>query len=127
MDAIRKQARESGFVETVFGRRLYLPDIDSRNYQRRQYAERSAINAPMQGTAADIIKKAMIDLERQLVEESIDAKIIMQVHDELVLEVKDNSVDAVSELVTEAMGKAADLDVVLKVDLGVGENWDQAH
>ena len=127
MDAIRNQAKESGFVETVFGRRLYLPDIDSRNYQRRQYAERSAINAPMQGTAADIIKKAMIDLERQLVEESIDAKIIMQVHDELVLEVKDNSVDAVSELVTEAMGKAADLDVVLKVDLGVGENWDQAH
>ena len=127
MDAIRNQARESGFVETVFGRRLYLPDIDSRNYQRRQYAERSAINAPMQGTAADIIKKAMIDLERQLVEESIDAKIIMQVHDELVLEVKDNSVDAVSELVTEAMGKAADLDVALKVDLGVGENWDQAH
>ena len=127
MDAIRNQARESGFVETVFGRRLYLPDIDSHNYQRRQYAERSAINAPMQGTAADIIKKAMIDLERQLVEESIDAKIIMQVHDELVLEVKDNSVDAVSELVTEAMGKAADLDVVLKVDLGVGENWDKAH
>ena len=127
MDAIRNQARESGFVETVFGRRLYLPDIDSRNYQRRQYAERSAINAPMQGTAADIIKKAMIDLEQRLVEESIDAKIIMQVHDELVLEVKDNSVDAVSELVTEAMGKAADLDVVLKVDLGVGENWDKAH
>jgi DNA polymerase-1 len=127
MDAIRNQAKESGFVETVFGRRLYLPDIDSRNYQRRQYAERSAINAPMQGTAADIIKKAMIDLEQRLVEESIDAKIIMQVHDELVLEVKDNSVDAVSELVTEAMGKAADLDVALKVDLGVGENWDQAH
>jgi len=127
MDAIRNQARESGFVETVFGRRLYLPDIDSRNYQRRQYAERSAINAPMQGTAADIIKKAMIDLEQRLVAESINAKIIMQVHDELVLEVKDNSVDAVSELVTEAMGKAADLDVVLKVDLGVGENWDQAH
>ena len=127
MDAIRSQARKSGFVETVFGRRLYLPDIDSRNYQRRQYAERSAINAPMQGTAADIIKKAMIDLEQRLVEESIDAKIIMQVHDELVLEVKDNAVDAVSELVTEAMGKAADLDVALKVDLGVGENWDQAH
>jgi len=127
MDAIRNQAKESGFVETVFGRRLYLPDIDSRNYQRRQYAERSAINAPMQGTAADIIKKAMINLEQRLVTESIDAKIIMQVHDELVLEVKDNSVDAVSELVTEVMGKAADLDVALKVDLGVGENWDQAH
>ena len=127
MDAIRNQARESGFVETVFGRRLYLPDIDSRNYQRRQYAERSAINAPMQGTAADIIKKAMIDLEQRLVAESINAKIIMQVHDELVLEVEDSSVGAVSELVTEAMGKAADLDVVLKVDLGVGENWDQAH
>ena len=127
MDAIRNQARESGFVETVFGRRLYLPDIDSRNYQRRQYAERSAINAPMQGTAADIIKKAMIDLEQRLVAESINAKIIMQVHDELVLEVEDSSVGAVSEFVTEAMGKAADLDVVLKVDLGVGENWDQAH
>jgi len=127
MDAIRNQARESGFVETVFGRRLYLPDIDSRNYQRRQYAERSAINAPMQGTAADIIKKAMIDLEQRLVAESINAKIIMQVHDELVLEVEDSSVGAVSEFVTEAMGKAADLDVALKVDLGVGENWDQAH
>lgn len=127
MDTIRNQARESGFVETVFGRRLYLPDIDSRNYQRRQYAERSAINAPMQGTAADIIKKAMIDLEQRLVAESINAKIIMQVHDELVLEVEDSSVGAVSELVTEAMGKAADLDVALKVDLGVGENWDQAH
>ena len=127
MDAIRNQARESGFVETVFGRRLYLPDIDSRNYQRRQYAERSAINAPMQGTAADIIKKAMIDLEQRLVAESINAKIIMQVHDELVLEVEDSSVGAVSELVTEAMEKAADLDVALKVDLGVGENWDQAH
>jgi len=127
MDAIRDQAKEFGFVETVFGRRLYLPDIDSRNYQRRQYAERSAINAPMQGTAADIIKKAMIDLERRLVEESIDAKIIMQVHDELVLEVKENSVDVVSELVVDAMGKAADLDIALKVDLGVGENWDQAH
>ena len=127
MDAIRNQARESGFVETVFGRRLYLPDIDSRNYQRRQYAERSAINAPMQGTAADIIKKAMIDLEQRLVAEAINAKIIMQVHDELVLEVEDSSVGAVSEFVTEAMGKAADLDVALKVDLGVGENWDQAH
>ena len=127
MDAIRNQAKVSGFVETVFGRRLYLPDIDSRNYQRRQYAERSAINAPMQGTAADIIKKAMIDLEQRLVAESINAKIIMQVHDELVLEVKDNSVDVVSELVREAMEKAANLDVALKVDLGVGENWDQAH
>ena len=81
----------------------------------------------MQGTAADIIKKAMIDLEQRLVAESINAKIIMQVHDELVLEVEDSSVGAVSEFVTEAMGKAADLDVVLKVDLGVGENWDQAH
>jgi len=127
MDTIRNQAKESGFVETVFGRRLYLPDIDSSNYQRRQYAERSAINAPMQGTAADIIKRAMIDLEQRLVEQSINAKIIMQVHDELVLEVKNNSVDTVRELVTEAMGKAADLDVPLKVDLGVGKNWDQAH
>ena len=127
MDTIRNQAKKDGFVKTVFGRRLYLPDIDSSNYQRRQYAERSAINAPMQGTAADIIKRAMIDLQQRLAKESIDAKIIMQVHDELVLEVKDNSLDAVTELVTEAMGKAADLDVALKVDLGVGKNWDQAH
>ena len=81
----------------------------------------------MQGTAADIIKRAMIDLNQRLAKESMDAKIIMQVHDELVLEVKDNSLDAVSEIVTEAMGKAADLDVDLKVDLGVGKNWDQAH
>ena len=127
MDTIRNHAKKDGFVETVFGRRLYLPDIHSSNYQRRQYAERSAINAPMQGTAADIIKRAMIDLNQRLAKESMDAKIIMQVHDELVLEVKDNSLDAVSEIVTEAMGKAADLDVDLKVDLGVGKNWDQAH
>ena len=127
MDTIRNQAKKDGFVETVFGRRLYLPDINSSNYQRRQYAERSAINAPMQGTAADIIKKAMINLQQRLAKASMDAKIIMQVHDELVLEVKDNSLDAASKIVIEAMEKAADLDVDLKVDLGVGKNWDQAH
>ena len=127
MDTIRNQAKKDGFVETVFGRRLYLPDINSSNYQRRQYAERSAIKAPMQGTAADIIKKAMINLQQRLAKASMDAKIIMQVHDERVLEVKDNSLDAASKIVIEAMEKAADLDVDLKVDLGVGKNWDQAH
>ena len=127
MDRVRNQAKKDGFVETVFGRRLYLPDINSSNFQRRQYAERSAINAPMQGTAADIIKRAMIDLQQRLAKESIDAKIIMQVHDELVLEAKENSLNAVIEVVTETMGKAADLDVDLKVDLGFGKNWDQAH
>ena len=127
MDRVRNQAKKDGFVETVFGRRLYLPDINSSNFQRRQYAERSAINAPMQGTAADIIKIAMIDLQQRLAKESIDAKIIMQGHDELVLEANENSLNAVIEVVTETMGKAADLDVDLKVDLGFGKNWDQAH
>ena len=127
MESVVRQARESGFVETVFGRRLYLPDIDAKHYQRRQYAERSAINAPMQGTAADIIKKAMIDLQDQLEKYSREAKIIMQVHDELVLEVQDNAVETISSLVSQAMSQAADLEVALKVDVGVGNTWDEAH
>ena len=127
MESVVRQARESGFVETVYGRRLYLPDIDAKHYQRRQYAERSAINAPMQGTAADIIKKAMIDLQDQLEKYSREAKIIMQVHDELVLEVQDNAVETISSLVSQAMSQAADLEVALKVDVGVGNTWDEAH
>jgi DNA polymerase-1 len=127
MESAVRQARESGFVETVFGRRLYLPDIDAKHYQRRQYAKRSAINAPMQGTAADIIKKAMIELQDQLKDSSKEAKIIMQVHDELVLEVQDNAVEAISSLVSQVMSQAADLEVALKVDVGVGNTWDKAH
>ena len=127
MDDIRTRASEMGYVETVFGRRLYLPEINARNAQRRQYAERSAINAPMQGTAADIIKRAMISVHGWLQDEQPGARMIMQVHDELVFEVADGEVDAVTAKVTELMNGAAALDVALKVDVGVGSNWDEAH
>ena len=127
MDTIREKASEQGFVETVFGRRLYLPEINARNAQRRQYAERSAINAPMQGTAADIIKRAMLTVHDWLAESSLDTRMIMQVHDELVFEVPDNELDDVTERVIELMSGAAELSVPLKVDAGVGSNWDEAH
>ncbi len=127
MDETRAKARETGYVETVFGRRLYLPEINSRNYQRRQYAERSAINAPMQGTAADIIKRAMIAVEAWLGEDGLDARLIMQVHDELVLEVAAADVEAVSAGLTERMSRAGELDVPLKVETGAGESWEAAH
>ena len=127
MDDIRTRASEMGYVETVFRRRLYLPEINARNAQRRQYAERSAINAPMQGTAADIIKRAMISVHGWLQDEQPGARMIMQVHDELVFEVADGEVDAVTAKVTELMNGAAELDVALKVDVGVGSNWDEAH
>ena len=127
MEETKTQAREKGFVETVFGRRLYLPDIDSSNYQRRQYAERSAINAPMQGTAADLIKKAMVKLHKEIIEKSLQAKIIMQVHDELVLEASVDDLDEVSKLTEDIMSNIAKLDINLKVDIGIGDNWDQAH
>jgi DNA polymerase-1 len=127
MDITRTQAQEKGYVETVFGRRLYLPEINARQAPRRQYAERSAINGPMQGTAADIIKKAMIAVDAWLQEENIEARLIMQVHDELVLEVNQNAVDRVKAAVIELMNGAAELKVPLKVDVGVGDNWDEAH
>jgi len=127
MDDIRQQARERGFVETEFGRRLYLPEINDRNAQRRQYAERSAINAPMQGTAADIIKRAMVTVQDWLLDKKIPARMIMQVHDELVFEVDEKEVDSVREEIVAMMCAAADLTVPLKVDAGIGENWDQAH
>ena len=127
MDATRAQARESGYVETVYGRRLYLPDIRSGNAQLRQYAERSAINAPMQGTAADIIKRAMITVDAWCRSEDSAARLIMQVHDELVFEVDADAVDAVSAAVREHMVSAASLSVPLRVDVGVGANWDEAH
>ena len=127
MDGTREQAREDGFVSTVYGRRLYLPEIDSRNHQRRQYAERSAINAPMQGTAADIIKRAMIDVDRWLNSSGTDARVIMQVHDELVLEVAEGEAEEIAARIATLMESAAELKVPLKVDYGLGANWDEAH
>ena len=127
MDETRKQARDRGFVETVYGRRLYLPDIRSGNAATRQYAERSAINAPMQGTAADIIKRAMIAVDAWCAREDAPAHLIMQVHDELVLEVRSDAVDRVTEAVRERMTGAAELRVPLRVDIGTGANWDEAH
>ena len=127
MDETRAQAREQGYVETVFGRRLYLPDIRSGNQQTRQYAERSAINAPMQGTAADIIKRAMIAVDAWCAGGQAPARLIMQVHDELVLEVDAASVDTVVEEVRRCMTDAAALRVPLRVEIGSGANWDEAH
>ncbi len=127
MDRTREQAHTDGYVETLFGRRLYLPEINSRNGQRRQYAERTAINAPMQGTAADIIKRAMIRVHQALASSKLDALMIMQVHDELVFEVKSGQTDALSTLLHSEMESAAELDVPLLVDIGTGDNWDEAH
>ena len=128
MDNIRKQAHEDGYVETLFGRRLYLPEINARNKQLQQAAERTAINAPMQGTAADIIKFAMIEVERWLLAEYRDsARMTMQVHDELIIEVKEDAVEAVREGLIRRMSGAAKLAVPLLVEAGVGDNWDQAH
>jgi DNA polymerase-1 len=127
MDETRAQARELGYVETVFGRRLYLPEIRSRNAALRQYAERSAINAPMQGTAADIIKRAMIEVDAWLEKSQVRARLIMQVHDELVLEVADDDAEDTAGRLREHMISAAELAVPLKVDVGIGRNWDQAH
>jgi len=128
MDNIRKQAHEDGFVETLFGRRLYLPEINARNKQLQQAAERTAINAPMQGTAADIIKLAMIDVEDWLLTDHPDtARMTMQVHDELILEVKEDAVDEIREGLIKRMSGAAKLAVPLLVEAGVGDNWDQAH
>jgi DNA polymerase-1 len=127
MEETRRQARETGYVETVFGRRLYLPEIQSRNQALRQYAERSAINAPMQGTAADIIKRAMIEVDAWLQTSRLPARLIMQVHDELVLEVADRAIDTIVGQLRKHMAQAATLAVPLKVDVGIGLNWDQAH
>jgi DNA polymerase-1 len=127
MDETRSMAREQGFVETVFGRRLYLPDIRARNQQLRQYAERSAINAPMQGTAADLIKRAMIDVHDWLGRSGLGARLVMQVHDELVLEVPEAHADSVERGLRERMTAAAELRVPLKVDVGRGRHWDAAH
>ncbi|GIT40076.1 MAG: hypothetical protein Ct9H300mP8_12720 [Gammaproteobacteria bacterium] len=127
MDQIRARAADDGFVETVFGRRLYLPEINASNVPRRQAAERTAINAPMQGTAADIIKRAMLAVNERLKDSALDAKMVMQVHDELVFEVAEDDVEELVAVVEEAMTGAASLDVPLVVDTGVGINWDEAH
>jgi DNA polymerase-1 len=127
MDATREAARSQGYVETVFGRRLYLPEINARNAQHRQYAERTAINAPMQGSAADIIKRAMIAVDAALQTSQLDARVVMQVHDELVVEVSAAQVEALSALLVQRMESAAELRVPLVVDVGVGDNWDEAH
>ena len=127
MDNIRAQAHEQGYVETLLGRRLYLPEIKSKNATRRQYAERTAINAPMQGTAADIIKLAMISTDQWLFKEKPDAKMIMQVHDELVFEVAEDQLENCSNTIRKLMCSAIELNVPLLVDIGIGNNWDEAH
>ncbi|MDR0279345.1 MAG: DNA polymerase I [Paucimonas sp.] len=127
MERTRKQAAEQGFVETLFGRRLYLPAINSSRPAERAGAERTAINAPMQGTAADIIKRAMVAVDNWLESSGLDARVILQVHDELVLEVREDLVDQVREEIRPYMSNAAQLDVPLLVDVGVGANWDEAH
>jgi DNA polymerase I len=127
MESVRARARADGYVETVFGRRLHLREIHSRNQGLRQGAERAAINAPMQGTAADIIKRAMLDVDAWLQPLHADARLLLQVHDELVLEVRENCVNEISEGLRERMGRAAELRVPLLVETGSGDNWDEAH
>jgi len=127
MERTRAQAAEQGYVETIFGRRLYLPNINAKNPSLRNGAERTAINAPMQGTAADIIKKAMVTVNGWLDDSGLDARVILQVHDELVLEVREDLVDQISQQIRPHMSSAAQLDVPLLVEVGVGNNWDEAH
>ncbi|WP_339429676.1 DNA polymerase I [Pseudomonas taetrolens] len=127
MERTRAQASEQGYVETIFGRRLYLPEINAKNPALRKGAERTAINAPMQGTAADIIKKAMVAVDNWLSASGLDARVILQVHDELVLEVREDLVEQVRDEVRSHMSDAAKLDVPLVVEVGVGNNWDEAH
>ena len=127
MDETRQRAAEQGFVETLFGRRLYLPDIKAGNFQLRQAAERTAINAPMQGTAADIIKLAMLSVQAWLDQAALDTKMIMQVHDELVFEVPSDEREEVTQQVKTLMSGAAQLAIPLEVDVGEGSNWEEAH
>lgn len=127
MDNTREQAKDRGYVETIFGRRLYLPEIRTRNAARRQHAERTAINAPMQGSAADIIKRAMIRVSEWLPQSGFDARMVMQVHDELVMEVKADQAEAFAEQLKQHMQSAAELKVPLLVEAGIGNNWDEAH
>jgi DNA polymerase-1 len=127
MNRTRAEAKQRGYVETVFGRRLWLPEINSPNGPRRQGAERAAINAPMQGTAADLIKMAMVNINAWLHHDKLSARMIMQVHDELVLEVPDAEVELMKEQVPQRMAGVAKLDVPLLAEVGVGNNWEEAH
>lgn len=127
MEQTKEQAKAQGYVETLFGRRLYLPDINSSNGQRRQYAERTAINAPMQGTAADIIKRAMLAVDQWIEHDAKGVKMIMQVHDELVFEVKSDRIEETKQQIINLMEAAAELNVPLLVEADVGKNWDEAH
>ncbi len=127
MEDTREKAKESGYVETLFGRRLYLPNINHRNGMLRQHAERTAINAPMQGTAADIIKIAMIAVSDWLRYGETQTKMIMQVHDELVFEVAEDELEAVNKIIVDRMVNATELAVPLVVDTDIGINWDEAH
>ena len=127
MERTREQAREQGYVETVFGRRLYLPDIRSPNGPRRAGAERAAINAPMQGTAADLIKKSMVAVQKALDDRHMATRMIMQVHDELVFELPESEADWVREQVPSLMAGVARLHVPLIAEIGIGPNWERAH
>jgi DNA polymerase-1 len=127
MNKTKTEAKKIGYVETLYGRRLYLPEISTGNAIRRQAAERVAINAPVQGTAADIMKKAMLSVNDSLKEQKIDAKLILQVHDELVVESHEKDTEKVTKILTDSMSKAAKLSVPLEVEIGIGKNWDQAH
>ena len=127
MESTKESASQNGYVETLFGRRLYLKEINASNALRRQASERAAINAPVQGTAADIMKIAMIRMYQALEKEKSEARIILQVHDELILDTPEKEIDRVIELTTEAMKEATLLDVPLEIDIGIGDNWDQAH
>jgi DNA polymerase-1 len=127
MDDVRQQAKSQGFVETVFGRRLWLPEINSPNGPRRQGAERAAINAPMQGTAEDLIKLAMIAVQNWLDKEKLASRMVMQVHDELVLEVPEAELALVKTRLPELMAGVAELRVPLVADVGTGPNWEKAH
>ncbi|HHB93494.1 MAG TPA: DNA polymerase I [Thioploca sp.] len=127
MNETKELARQQGYVETIFGRRLYIPEIKSRNHPRRQAAERTAINAPMQGTAADLIKLAMITVDKRIQTNNLDIKLLMQVHDELVFEIAENDMELAQKLIIEAMTQVTKLRVPLLVKIGIGDNWDQAH
>ena len=127
MESTKEFASQNGYVETLFGRRLYLRDINATNAMRRQASERAAINAPVQGTAADIMKIAMINMHKAIKMEKSEAKLILQVHDELILDTPKDEIDKIVSLVTDSMMGAANLDVPLEIDIGIGDNWDQAH
>jgi DNA polymerase-1 len=127
MEKIKENARQKGYVETLFGRRLYLPQINAKNGLHRAAAERTAINAPMQGTAADIIKKAMLNISTWIEQENIPLVMIMQVHDELVFEVPEDQANDLAAKIADKMEQATELNIPLKVDVGIGMNWDEAH